>query len=115
MKVIKYSDVAPVEFKAPCRGVTGRVVIGKADGAENYCMRVIEIAPGGEVPLHQHGWEHEQFVFSGQGLALSEEGDAPIGPGSVAFVPANARHGLRNTGQTPLVLACSVPPFAPEI
>jgi quercetin dioxygenase-like cupin family protein len=115
MKKIHYTDVAPKAFKSPAQGVSGRVVIGKADGAENYCMRVIELAPGGLVPPHSHPWEHEQFYHSGTGQVLSGEDWIDVGPGDVAFVPADARHGIRNTGSEPMVIVCSVPPFAPEL
>ncbi len=32
------------------KGVNGRVLIGKADGAENFCMRLFELSSGGYTP-----------------------------------------------------------------
>ncbi len=97
------------------RGVTGRVVLGKADGADNFCMRVIEVAPGGVIPPHRHPWEHEQFIHAGQGRIRIGETWAQLRPGVVVFVPADAEHGMENTGDEPLVLVCLVPGFAPEL
>jgi quercetin dioxygenase-like cupin family protein len=115
MKIIHYTDVAPKAFASPAKGVTGRVVLGKADGAENFCMRIIELEPGGHVPLHSHPWEHEQFVHSGKGLIRQGEELVEFGPGNVVFVPGNIPHEIKNTGDEPLIIICLVPSFAPEL
>ncbi len=116
MKIIDYRDVAPRELtSATMRGVTGRVVLGKADGADNFCMRVIEVAPGGVIPPHKHPWEHEQFVHAGRGRILRDGAWTDIGPGNVLFIPADVEHHIENTGGEPLVIVCLVPNFAPEL
>ncbi len=115
MKICHYSDIEAVDFKGRAEGVTGRVLIGKADGADNFCMRLIELAPGGRVILHDHAWEHEQFVYSGKGRIQNGDEWAELGPGSVVFVPGNARHALENTGDEPLRIICLVPSSAPEL
>ncbi|HQN20402.1 MAG TPA: cupin domain-containing protein [Syntrophobacteraceae bacterium] len=115
MKIIHYSDVEPTDFAGQAAKVTRRVLLGKADGAKNYCMRLIELAPGGRVPPHIHAWEHEQFVYSGKGRALRGEEWVEFGPGTAMFVPGNARHALENTGDEPLLIVCLVPPSAPEL
>lgn len=116
MKCIDYHDAPAKELtSATMRGVSGRVVCGKADGADNFCMRVIEVAPGGIVPPHSHPWEHEQFVHAGKGRLACDGTSADIGPGTVAFVPAGATHQIENTGDETLVIVCLVPNFAPEI
>lgn len=115
MKVIDYREVAPTAFPAPAAGTTGRVVLGKADGAANFCMRIIEFAPGGETSLHSHPWEHEQFVHEGTGRVFIEDRWFDVGPGSVLFIPSGVTHQIKNTGQGPLVFVCLVPPFAPEL
>ncbi|WP_428559371.1 MAG: cupin domain-containing protein [Solidesulfovibrio sp. DCME] len=116
MKNIDYRDAPARELtSATMRGVTGRVVIGKADGADNFCMRVIEVAPGGVIPLHQHPWEHEQFIHAGTGRIRIGEDWSALEPGRVVYVPADAPHGMENTGDEPLVFLCLVPGFAPEL
>ena len=115
MKHIFQADAPSKEFKAPAKGVSGRVLLGKADGAVNYCMRMIEIAPGGQVPLHSHPWEHEQFVHQGRGNLLCAGESVDFGPGDAIFVPGGAEHQIINLGQEPLLLVCLVPPSAPEI
>ena len=47
MKIIHYQEAAEKKYpRDQAKGAAGRVVIGEADGAKNFCMRVFEIAPG---------------------------------------------------------------------
>ncbi|GLI33460.1 cupin domain-containing protein [Desulforhabdus amnigena] len=116
MKIIQYPEVeAHVFDKAPARGVKGRVVIGKNDGAENFCMRVFELSPGGHTPRHTHAWEHEIFVHAGKGAVLRDGTWHEIEKTHVVFIPGNEEHQLKNTGDDTLVFVCLVPSNAPEI
>lgn len=116
MKIIKYEDIKPTHFdNETAKGVTGRVVVGKKDGANNFCMRIFEIAPGGNTPKHAHPWEHEMFIHSGQGEIYGNSQWNVIQPGTVVFVPPNEKHQIRNSGSKLLILACLVPSIAPEL
>ena len=97
------------------KGVAGRVVIGKRDGAENFCMRVFEMAPGGHTPKHVHDWEHEIFVHSGEGEVFGNGAWNAFKAGNVVFVPCNEEHQIRNNGSEPLTFVCLVPATAPEL
>ena len=56
MKISGYGTINPTSIDtSEVRGVSGRVVIGKSDGAKNFCMRVFEIAPGGYTYKHTVG------------------------------------------------------------
>ena len=58
MKITPYTQAQATHFdREPAKGIAARVVIGKSDGANNFCMRVFEIAPGGHTPRHSHAWE----------------------------------------------------------
>jgi len=116
LKLIDYTEAEAAVFdKGPARGVKGRVVIGKADGAQNFCMRVFELSPGGYTPRHAHEWEHEIFVHSGTGSVLRDSSWAQIKRGNVIFIPGNEDHQLKNTGNEPLIFVCLIPAGAPEI
>lgn len=81
MKIMPYTDVTATHIDNPAaKGVAARVVIGKNDGAENFCMRIFEIAAGGHTPRHSHDWEHEIFVHSGAG-EMHCNGRIPSKPG----------------------------------
>ncbi len=90
-------------------GVTMRVVIGPAEGAPFFNMRVFEVQPGHATPYHSHWWEHEVFVLSGQGVARTDQRETPIGHGSTMFVPGGDMHQFRNTGDDVLRFLCLVP------
>lgn len=116
MKLINYTSVTPTHFNNnAAKGVMGRVVVGKNDGAKNFCMRIFEIAPQGFTPKHAHAWEHEMFIHAGVGEIYSNGEWNPIQSGNVIFMPPNEEHQVRNTGKELLILACLIPSIAPEI
>lgn len=116
MKIMEYRKVAPTDFdNGGMKGVAGRVVIGRSDGAENFCMRVFEIAPGGHTPKHMHDWEHEVFIHAGSGECYHNGLWHPLKAGDVMFMPSNEEHQLRNTGRDAFVFVCLVPSKAPEL
>lgn len=117
MKIMHYSQGESKHFDNGdmVKGVTGRVAIGKAHGAENFCMRVFEVAPGGYTPKHSHDWEHEIFIHSGNGEVLCEGEWKPVEPGYAVFIPGNEEHQIRNPGEETLVFVCLIPSGAPEL
>lgn len=116
MKAVRYTEVPPKLFDdEKARRVAGRVLIGKADGASRFCMRIFEIGEGGHTPKHSHAWEHEMFYHSGKGEVLSDGKWVPVQAGTAVFVPPGAEHQVRNAGKEPLVFVCLVPEMAPEI
>lgn len=116
MKIINYSSVTPTHFdNDQASGVAGRVVVGKNDGADHFCMRIFEIAPGGHTPKHAHAWEHEIFFHSGVGEAYGNGKWNPVKSGTVLFVPPNEEHQIRNMDKEILVFACLIPSSAPEL
>lgn len=116
LKIIPYPDATPVYFDTgPAKGVTGRVLIGKSDGAQRFCMRIFELSAGGYTPQHSHDWEHEIFVHAGKGAVFNNGEWIPAASGSALFIPGNEIHQLRNEGDLPFVFVCLVPEGAPEI
>lgn len=116
MKVISTTAPQAVHFDSDvARGVTGRVIIGQADGAENFCMRRFDLAPGGHTPRHAHAWEHEIFFHAGQGEVFRGGEWLGVGPGDAVFVPGGEEHQIRNASAVPLTFVCLVPAGAPEI
>ncbi len=116
MKIIQYTEAESRVFDTlPAKGVTGRIVIGQADGASHFCMRVFELTSDGHTPRHVHDWEHEIFVHSGEGSVYRGGEWASIRAGSVIFVPPGEEHQIKNTGNAPLVFVCLIPAGAPEL
>jgi quercetin dioxygenase-like cupin family protein len=116
MKIMPYAQAQATQFASPeAQGVAGRVVIGKNDGAENFCMRVFEFSPGGHTPKHAHAWEHEMFIHAGAGEIYDSGAWQPVKAGNVVFIPPNQEHQIRNTGKDLLVVVCLIPSTAPEL
>ncbi len=116
MKITSYTQAQATHFESEfVKGIAARVVIGKREGANNFCMRVFEIAPGGHTPKHSHDWEHEMFIHSGEGEVYGNDRWNPIASGTVVFMPGNEEHQLRNTGKELLVVVCVIPGTAPEL
>ena len=116
MKIVAYEQLPGTKFdNDTVKGATGRVAIGKADGAKNFCMRVFELEQAGFTPKHQHDWEHEIFFHAGQGEVWQKDDWVPVSSGSVAFIPGNEEHQIRNTGKEKLIFVCLVPSGAPEL
>ena len=96
----------------PAHGVPGvsvRWVINEKDGAPNFAMRIFDVEPGATTPFHQHDWEHEVFVLSGDGAVGRDGGQSPIGPGSVVFIPGKENHQFINQGEDVLRFICLIP------
>jgi quercetin dioxygenase-like cupin family protein len=111
-----YSSAQPTHYdSAAAQGIAARVVLGKADGASNFCMRVFEISPGGHTPLHTHTWEHEMFIHAGAGEVFGNGRWHPVQTGNVVFIPGDEEHQIRNSHQDLLVVVCLVPGSAPEL
>ena len=116
MKIVHYSEIEPTEFDSDkVKGVKGRVVIGKADGAPNFCVRFFELDENGFTPRHTHEWEHEIIIHSGRGEVLCHGQWLPVTPGYAVFIPGNEEHQIRNSAKQPLVFACMIPSGAPEL
>jgi quercetin dioxygenase-like cupin family protein len=90
-------------------GIEKRVVIGPKEGAPTFVMRIFDLPPGASSPYHGHDWEHEVFILSGKGLAVTEDGEYAVGPEDAVFVPPEEVHCFRNTGQGTLRFMCLVP------
>ena len=117
MKIVSHYSETPSQFfdGDVVKGVTGRVVIGKEDGAPNFCMRIFTLEAGGFTPRHSHEWEHEILIHQGSGQVYKENEWVDVDTGSVVFIPGNEEHQFRNTSDKDLVFACLVPKGAPEI
>lgn len=116
MKVVHYTEALGQTFDGDIvKNVTGRVVIGKDDGALNFCMRVFTIGQDGFTPRHSHEWEHEIFVHSGKGQVFRNGQWADVQAGSAIFIPGNEEHQLRNVGDEEFTFVCLIPKGVSEL
>lgn len=91
------------------KGVTMRMMVGRADGAPNFAMRHFTVETGGFTPHHSHNYEHEVYIVEGAGRVENDGEFRNIRAGDVLFVQPNTVHQFVNTGTTPLKFLCLVP------
>jgi quercetin dioxygenase-like cupin family protein len=91
------------------QGAQKRVVIGAADGAPTFVMRIFDVIPGGASSDHAHDFEHEVLILKGQATLKSDGPDRLVDEGTAIFIPANERHQLVNTSRDTLRFMCCVP------
>src|ERR1043165_3155766 len=108
VKTLTEIEQKPVEMPGATK-TKMRMLVGPADGANNFHMRHFEVEPGGFTPHHQHDYEHEILILEGRGTAQSEQGERAFQAGDVIWVAPNERHQFRNTGDQPLEFICLIP------
>jgi len=109
MDVRHYTEIPPETVENGAEGVQIRWLITEEMGAGNFVMRHFEIAPGGHTPHHQHAWEHEVFILSGEGTVVGPDGDKAFKAGDVIFVPSGDMHQFKNPGRSPIEMLCLIP------
>ena len=87
-----------------------QIPISRNDGSPVFSFRVFTIEPGGHTPLHNHPFEHLNYVIEGKGTVFSKDGEIKIEKGSFVLVMPGETHQYRNTSNSePLVVICAVP------
>lgn len=106
MHIKNYREL-PVE-ETEVEGLTIRWGINKEQGATNFSMRLLELAPLKSTPMHQHDSEHEIFVLVGKGEVETPDKVVPIREGSIIYVAPNEIHKFNNTGASILRMVDAV-------
>lgn len=111
MKIKALSKVPKTEVHMEgAKGAWRQLPIGSGDGAPNFSLRVFTVEPGGHTPYHKHPYEHVNYIISGEGALVNENGEEkPLRAGDFALVDPNEKHQYRNKGKEPFVMICGVP------
>jgi len=109
MKVFTFNDVEAKEADEGASKLKVRWLITKEMGAPNFAMRLFEMEPNGNSPLHTHPWEHEVFILEGEGIVVAKDGEKKIKAGSVIFIAPNELHQIKNNSKKILKFLCLVP------
>jgi quercetin dioxygenase-like cupin family protein len=84
-------------------------------GADQSSTIVYEIERGGHLGWHKDATEEMQYIISGAGELQTEEGNFPVGPGSVFVLPTNLRHDLATPARTRCGRWRSLHPQSPRL
>tara|TARA_E500000318_G_scaffold14854_8_gene15209 strand:- start:54733 stop:55110 length:378 start_codon:yes stop_codon:yes gene_type:complete len=104
------TEMSPVQMDG-VKGASMSVMIGRDDNAPHFAMRSFAVEPGGYTPKHQHDYEHEVYVVSGQASVLLDGSQHDLKSGDTVLVPANELHqfSVPETATEPFRFLCFVP------
>ncbi len=109
MRVFTYTDVEAKDADEGASKLKVRWLITGEMGAPNFAMRLFEMGPSGNSPLHTHPWEHEVFILEGEGVVVGEDKERKFKTGDVVFVAPNEKHQFKNNSSKALRFLCLVP------
>ena len=97
-------DVPPEVWDDPVRGKVSFRVVFSADRTPTSTLYggLSELAPSGWMGRHRHAQAEVYYVVEGRGVVEVDGAEHPVAAGSWVFIPGNAEHGARNTGDGPL-------------
>ena len=92
------------------KGVYKQIPISREDGAPTFSFRVFTIEPGGHTPLHEHPFEHLNYIIEGHGAVFAQDGERGLKKGDFVMILPGERHQYRNTSTSELmIMICAVP------
>lgn len=109
MKVTSTTAIRPqpVELEG-AEKVSVRVLLGEADGAPTFTMRLFDVEAEGHTPRHAHPYEHQIIVQKGTGMLWTPDRQYELAPGMVALVAPDEEHQFQ-AGPDGLLFFCIVP------
>ena len=92
------------------KGATGKIMIGRDDGAEHFVFRYFRIEPGGHSTLNDyHAHDHGVMVLHGRALLSLGEEQFELGPFDVVYIQPWEYHHLAALGDEPMGFLCVIP------
>ncbi len=107
MHVKKIDDIES-EVLESGNGVSMQMLIGPEEGP-NFAMRKLVIEPGGGIPAHTSGAEHEQYVLGGRARVGIGDRVYEVEKGDVVFILPGEPHWYEAYGSEPFELLSVVP------
>lgn len=87
--------------------INGRNYVNPDNSPEGSVFTMVasmSLEPGASVGYHVHEDDEEVYnIVSGRGLYSDNGTEIEVGPGDVTLAPKGTGHGLKNTGDEPLV------------
>ncbi len=111
---VKNVDDIESEVLESGSGVSRQMLIGPDEGP-NFSMRKLLIEPGGGIPAHTSGAEHEQYVLGGRARIGIGDEVYNVEKDDVVFIPAGVPHWYEVDGEEPFEFLCLVPNLEDKI
>ncbi len=79
-------------------------------GTDEFLAGKLTYQPGVRSPYHFHqGCEHFQLILEGRGVVVTEEGEIPVGPGTLIFIHEGDKHRMKSEESALKFLEFQVP------
>jgi len=90
--------IRPAEQPVADRGGGNRTtpLVMPGTGARQLINGITTIAPGGAIGEHFHDCEGSVIGLDGQGVAVIDDVEHPVGPGDTSWIPPGLPHYFRN-------------------
>jgi quercetin dioxygenase-like cupin family protein len=82
--------------------------------SERMKLVLVCLEPGQSIPPHEPAVDMALVVIEGEGTLISGEQEQPLGPGSIGFVPAGMRRGVKAATRMIALHTVSPPPTAQD-
>jgi quercetin dioxygenase-like cupin family protein len=89
---------------------TKQVLIGRADGANNFEVRYFTVPPHGFSSLDEHQHDHGVLIMQGRARVMLGDRYEEVGVGDVVYIPGWERHQFENLTDEPFAFLCIIPP-----
>jgi quercetin dioxygenase-like cupin family protein len=102
--VLRAADQPQDGWDDPVKGRLGWRTLFSADKTATDALTtgLAELQPGDWLGLHRHSPAEIYYVLEGEGILSLDGSEHRVGPGSAVFIPGDAEHGIRNSGETVL-------------
>jgi mannose-6-phosphate isomerase-like protein (cupin superfamily) len=96
-------------------GFTTWLLVGASNStAKEVSLQLTHVDVGVQHPVHSHVEEQVYFILLGRGSLRVGDEETAVAQGDAVFIPSNALHGIRNTGDTDLEYVTCNSPFSLE-
>lgn len=100
--IIHASAIEGYASPPPRKGILKYLVDPEKTGAKSFVMGLTSIEPGTGTAPAQHPQEEAYYLLRGRARATVGDEVEEVGPGTVIFIPSNARHQIESLGPEPL-------------
>jgi quercetin dioxygenase-like cupin family protein len=92
------------------KGASGKIMIGRDEGAEYFVFRYFHVEPGGHSTMDDyHAHDHGVLILHGRALLKVEDEEYELGPRDIAYISPWEHHSLTTIGAEPLGFLCVIP------
>jgi quercetin dioxygenase-like cupin family protein len=106
--VWRWENVEIQEYTS--NNATKQVLIGRAEGANNFEVRYFTIPPRGFSSLDNHQHDHGVMIMNGRARVMLGEAFEEVGVGDVIYIPGYETHQFENLTDEPMTFLCIIPP-----